>query len=716
MNVKSQQVTKPATAKRAAPSSVALTHVRGFAGNHTLMREQRETGDKFRAQSDQLTQQPLLSKMNGQLLQRKCACGGHGGQCEACEENKVAKLQRALQKKLAVNAPGDRYEQEADRVADQVLAAPANSALSGVPAHIHSFRGQPRMPARAAPASVDRAIAGSGRALEPALRKDMEQRFGHDFSRVRIHSGPAAEQSALNVNAHAYTIGHDIVFGAGRFVTGSQSGRRLLAHELTHVVQQRIASVPQAGGAIVQRQPGARRNSDSIVVIQLKWQRHLDEADFVDRLVAAVANKRGLRGQPRDYIRAALMTPGVQFFLSHQTVFETGQQVQLRITASFDEGELDTMWVESAEPSPVATNVKPEPSSTQKPATDSPKPAPKAHETDAERVERQSGETAGVIATQLMDAYDRGSTGASFLIEFNGRELSPSAYELDTDSRERGSGEVPLVRKQVVKLARESVDRLVQSGPGKVRLYYTLEGGLNLQRWQQDKLSADIGTSAAIEEEAGECDPSDSNYGECLVLERRHAYQEGILAAGEVADAYYNPFSGGGGGGPGPMGVVKLIRRGYKVASTAKKLGGLRIRVPNVLEIRSAASTGEKLDDAIKAAAVGYRSSARGSTVEAFNRNFAAARIKFLDTGKTAIVKALNVANATHSEEEILVLISEIKKRGSNVKIEQIFTERIPCKNCMNEIITKHFGQDVDIFYFIGYSENRATELRKLFY
>ncbi len=79
----------------------------------------------------------------------------------------------------------------------------------------------------------------------------MERRFGHDFSRVRVHTDAAAEQSARDVNAHAYTVGTDIVFGAGRYAPGSGEGRRLLAHELTHVVQQ------SGGAAAVQRQPRA---------------------------------------------------------------------------------------------------------------------------------------------------------------------------------------------------------------------------------------------------------------------------------------------------------------------------------------------------------------------------------------------------------------------------------------------------------------------------
>ena len=76
------------------------------------------------------------------------------------------------------------------------------------------------------------------RPLDPVLQQDMEQRFGHDFSRVRVHSGGSAEQSAREVNAYAYTVGHDIVFGAGQFAPETHAGRRLIAHELTHVVQQ----------------------------------------------------------------------------------------------------------------------------------------------------------------------------------------------------------------------------------------------------------------------------------------------------------------------------------------------------------------------------------------------------------------------------------------------------------------------------------------------
>ena len=146
-----------------------------------------------------------------------------------------------IQAKLKVNQPGDVYEQEADRIADQVTTTPANSTVSAAPPHIQRFTGQPTGQMDAAPASIDKALASPGRPLEPAVQQDMEQRFGCDFSKARVHSGAVAEQSAREVNANAYTVGHNIVFGAGRFEPGTQEGRRLIVHELAHVVQQSAA-------------------------------------------------------------------------------------------------------------------------------------------------------------------------------------------------------------------------------------------------------------------------------------------------------------------------------------------------------------------------------------------------------------------------------------------------------------------------------------------
>ena len=149
-----------------------------------------------------------------------------------------SKKNGGLQRKLAIGASNDPLEQEADRVADQVMEDATHSAISGTPPRIQRFLGQLGGQMDEAPISVDQVLASPGRPMEPLLRQDMEQRFGRDFSRVRVHSDSAGEQSAQDVNANAYTVGHHIVFGAGRFASGTQEGRRLIAHELTHVTQQ----------------------------------------------------------------------------------------------------------------------------------------------------------------------------------------------------------------------------------------------------------------------------------------------------------------------------------------------------------------------------------------------------------------------------------------------------------------------------------------------
>ena len=185
------------------------------------------------------TSVPLSANPAGQtssVLQRKCSCGNHtiaGGECAHCSK----KNSLALQTKLTVGQAGDLYEQEADRIADQVMSAPVNADLKPTPKSIQRLANQ-ATGNFSAPASVDRALSNSGSPLDSALRQDMEQRFGYDFSRVRVHTSAVAEQSAQEINANAYTVDQNIVFGANRFRPATRAGRHLIAHELTHVVQQ----------------------------------------------------------------------------------------------------------------------------------------------------------------------------------------------------------------------------------------------------------------------------------------------------------------------------------------------------------------------------------------------------------------------------------------------------------------------------------------------
>ena len=105
----------------------------------------------------------------------------------------------------------------------------------------------------AVPYIVHEVLSSPGRPLDASSRAYFEPRFGHDLSRVRVHTGAVAEQSAQDVDANAYTVGHDIVFAAGRFAPATHEGKRLIAHELVHVMQQTDAV--HGSRLVLRRQP-----------------------------------------------------------------------------------------------------------------------------------------------------------------------------------------------------------------------------------------------------------------------------------------------------------------------------------------------------------------------------------------------------------------------------------------------------------------------------
>jgi hypothetical protein len=201
-----------------------------------------------------------------------------------------ARLAGVLQARLTISHPDDRYEQEADRVADQVLGMPESSVgVQGTSApHIQrlcpgcedELNRQPleeeervqAMPlvrrsllqrqvpdeeellqpkadpegipeVSAASESAIHALTGRGQPLSDSLRAFMEPRFNTDFSAVRLHTDANAHSLARSVNAQAFTVGPNIVFGAGHYAPDTNRGKHLLAHELTHVVQQGILPI-----------------------------------------------------------------------------------------------------------------------------------------------------------------------------------------------------------------------------------------------------------------------------------------------------------------------------------------------------------------------------------------------------------------------------------------------------------------------------------------
>jgi hypothetical protein len=166
-----------------------------------------------------------------------------------------------LQAKLTVSVPGDPAEQEADRVSEEVMraTAPPGPCACGdcakcresghPPERIHTKRAGSALPGPvAAPPALQKPMRSPGEPLDEATRGLMESRFAWDFSRVRVHTGSEAGWRAEAVGARAYTLGRDIVFGAGEYAPASPAGRQLIAHELAHVVQQ------AAGNPEIQRQ------------------------------------------------------------------------------------------------------------------------------------------------------------------------------------------------------------------------------------------------------------------------------------------------------------------------------------------------------------------------------------------------------------------------------------------------------------------------------
>jgi outer membrane protein OmpA-like peptidoglycan-associated protein len=179
---------------------------------------------------------------------------------------------RVLQPKLTISQPGDVFEQEADRIADRVMRMPESSvplpmvaraspsagvqracACGGTCEHCKDLEVQRSAAAGDAavssPSLVQDVIRSTGRSLDDGPRQSMERRFGRDFGAVRIHTDARAAESARSVNALAYTTSNHIVFGAGQYAPASRVGQKLIAHELTHVLQQ------QHTGGVLQRTP-----------------------------------------------------------------------------------------------------------------------------------------------------------------------------------------------------------------------------------------------------------------------------------------------------------------------------------------------------------------------------------------------------------------------------------------------------------------------------
>ena len=232
----------------------------------------------------------------------------------------------ALQAKLRIGQPGDIYEQEADRVAEQVMRMPEPQAISSGTPYIHSIqracirsedevlsrqpieeekekedelRRQPieeeeeELQAKATSDGISEVnpdieshiqnMRGGGQPLPESARAYFEPRFGQDFSQVRVHSDAEAAEAAQEVNARAYTVGQDVIFGAGQY-SETSAGQKLLAHELTHVVQQEKGIQRN----VIQRRSGCSAAQDTKITDD-----HVRARGMLSAAISAVSSYNG---------------------------------------------------------------------------------------------------------------------------------------------------------------------------------------------------------------------------------------------------------------------------------------------------------------------------------------------------------------------------------------------------------------------------------------
>lgn len=256
----------------------------------------------------------------------------------------------SLQAKFVLGQPNDPYEQEADRVADQVLAMArprdpiGTNARPPEPGMLQPFcsngqeeedreklvqRTSPAMATCDSAPPIDgaiRSLQGDGQPLSSADRDFFEPRFGVDFTKVRIHADAHDGDVAKSINARALTLGRDVVFARGEYSPATLAGKRLLAHELTHVVQQSGGTRDFRGTGIVQRQPvqgegtkeAGLQGSASPLCIFCPSMCPADKVKWIKRTVGK---------QPREYFEISVGIKDCTVFVVWEDADDTGEPV-----------------------------------------------------------------------------------------------------------------------------------------------------------------------------------------------------------------------------------------------------------------------------------------------------------------------------------------------------------------------------------------------------
>ena len=318
----------------------------------------------------------FLSKDNT-IIQRKptCPCGGG---CPRCQQGELL-----IQTKLRIGAPNDKYEQEADRIADQVMRMPEPQAqgvtqvsgqtqiqrtcpeckeeeeesiqtksLSGQITPLIQRQEGPEeeleeedeetdimtksnADPQAASSNIQsqlNASKGSGSPLPKDTQTSMESAFGADFSGVRVHTDSNSVQMNRGLNAQAFTHGNDVYFNKGKYNPETNSGKQLLGHELSHVVQQSVNSSDRQMVHQRSKGPGVRK-----AMVEVRWTD--DDRKFYHRVINAIARSRSFRGVPKASLWQPFDDPSFSIFrrLSRKIpLLKKGSLIKLRVSALFD--------------------------------------------------------------------------------------------------------------------------------------------------------------------------------------------------------------------------------------------------------------------------------------------------------------------------------------------------------------------------------------------
>jgi hypothetical protein len=269
----------------------------------TTASQTRETPNLFRAPEKDVDRDPTHDPVSSQIHALMSASGATGSSLQAAtifrspefsqpvNDLQKARVLRSLQRshgnqsvqrmmnrsvpagiqpKLEISSPGDALEREADSIANQVMnmSSPNSAAPAQLSRHPLPISRAPEGAAsRTASPEFERSLnaqGGNGQPLSRSSREFFEPRMGHDLSGVRVHHGGEAAAAAQEINAQAFTHGRDIYFNEGKYQPETTSGRRLLAHELAHTVQQSGGtqrSTLQRTSNLIQRTDGTTPSS-----------------------------------------------------------------------------------------------------------------------------------------------------------------------------------------------------------------------------------------------------------------------------------------------------------------------------------------------------------------------------------------------------------------------------------------------------------------------